>query len=247
MKSALLFALVAVLTSEAAKLPSTIKLCRKKDPNMNECLRASIKNAIREMKSGLPEIQLIPVDPLFMTKVTIQDGAGRPVNINLELNNVKNSGFSESDIEAARIDFDKHIIEADVFLKFSKLEADYVMNGKFLVLPIKGNGKCIMEFTGLNTTLRLRAEPMTRNGKSYWNVVYFGININSLQDLKINFDNLFNGDKLLSDSTNLVLNENWKQFWAELKPSFEETYAEAFLQLSKTVFGKVAENDIFLD
>ncbi|PNF17372.1 hypothetical protein B7P43_G02970 [Cryptotermes secundus] len=196
MKSALLFALVAVLTSEAAKLPSTIKLCRKKDPNMNECLRASIKNAIREMKSGLPEIQLIPVDPLFMTKVTIQDGAGRPVNINLELNNVKNSGFSESDIEAARIDFDKHIIEADVFLKFSKLEADYVMNGKFLVLPIKGNGKCIMEF---------------------------------------------------SDSTNLVLNENWKQFWAELKPSFEETYAEAFLQLSKTVFGKVAENDIFLD
>lgn len=52
--------------------------------------------------TGLPELQLIPVDPLFMTKVTIQDGAGRPVNINLELNNVKNSGFSESDIEAAR-------------------------------------------------------------------------------------------------------------------------------------------------
>jgi hypothetical protein len=49
------------------------------------------------------------------------------------------------------------------------------------------------------------------------------------------------------ESTNLVLNENWKQFWSELKPSFEETYAEAFLQLSKTVFGKVPENDIFLD
>jgi hypothetical protein len=37
-----------------------------------------------------------------MTKVTIQDGVGRPVNINLELNNVTNSGFSQTDIEAAR-------------------------------------------------------------------------------------------------------------------------------------------------
>lgn len=52
---------------------------------------------------------------------------------------------------------------------------------------------------------------------------------------------------LTGESTNLVLNENWKQFWAELKPSFEETYAEAFLQLAKTVFDKVPENDIFLD
>jgi hypothetical protein len=49
------------------------------------------------------------------------------------------------------------------------------------------------------------------------------------------------------ESTNRVLNENWKQFWSELKPSFEETYAEVFLQLSKIIFGKVPENDIFLD
>jgi hypothetical protein len=47
----------------------------------------------------------------------------------------------------SRIDFDKHIIEADTFVKFSVLEADYVMNGKFLVLPLKGNGKCKMEFS----------------------------------------------------------------------------------------------------
>lgn len=52
--------------------------------------------------TGVPELQLIPVDPLYMTKVTIQDGAGRPVNINLELNNVKNSGYSQNEVEAVR-------------------------------------------------------------------------------------------------------------------------------------------------
>jgi metal-dependent HD superfamily phosphatase/phosphodiesterase len=52
--------------------------------------------------TGLAEIQLIPLDPLVMTKVTIQDGAGRPVSINLELNNVKNTGLSQTDIKAVR-------------------------------------------------------------------------------------------------------------------------------------------------
>lgn len=252
MKSALLFALVVVLSSDtltvsAAKLPATIKLCKKNDPNINECLKSSIENAIRVLKPGLPELQLLPVDPLPLTKITIQDGVGRPVNINLELSNVRNAGLSQTNIEAARIDFDKHIIETDAFLRFLTLEADYVMNGQFLVLPIKGNGRCKMEFTGLNVTLQLRAKPLTRKGRNYWDVVNFEINVHSLQDLQVHFDNLFNGDKRLSDTTNSVLNENWKQFWAELKPKFEETYSEVLLQLSKIVFDKVPENDIFLD
>jgi hypothetical protein len=52
---------------------------------------------------------------------------------------------------------------------------------------------------------------------------------------------------ITGDTTNLVLNENWKQFWTELKPTFEETYGETCLQLSKVVFRKIPENDIFLD
>jgi hypothetical protein len=48
-------------------------------------------------------------------------------------------------------------------------------------------------------------------------------------------------------STNRVLNENWKQLWAELQPTFAGTFAEVFLQLSNIIFGKVPENDIFLD
>jgi hypothetical protein len=42
---------------------------------------------------------------------------------------------------------------------------------------------------------------------------------------------------ITGDTTNKVLNENWKQFWAEIKLTFEEPYAEVFLQLSKLVFG----------
>lgn len=55
-----------------------------------------------------------------------------------------------------RIDFDKHIIEADVFLRSAILDADYVMNGQFLVLPLKGNGKCRMDFSKYSSFLDTR-------------------------------------------------------------------------------------------
>jgi hypothetical protein len=52
--------------------------------------------------TGLPELQMLPVDPLFVTKISIQEGAGRPVRLNLDLNNSTSAGFSEVEIEAVR-------------------------------------------------------------------------------------------------------------------------------------------------
>jgi hypothetical protein len=57
---------------------------------------------------------------------------------------------------------------------------------------------CSFCAVGLTATLQLRAEPKTKNDKDYWDVVHFSVDIHSLQDLKIHFENLFNGDKTLS-------------------------------------------------
>jgi hypothetical protein len=51
---------------------------------------------------------------------------------------------------------------------------------------------------GLNATLKIAAEPQTKNGKVYWNVVNFEVHIKSLDNFKLKFDNLFNGDEALS-------------------------------------------------
>jgi hypothetical protein len=51
---------------------------------------------------------------------------------------------------------------------------------------------------GLNAALRLVAEPQTKNGKVYWNVVRFDVNVTKLDNFKVKFDNLFNGDEALS-------------------------------------------------
>lgn len=252
MKSLTLLALLAVLTFcstgiKAAKLPATFKLCKKKDPNLNECLRIAIQDAVRELKPGLPALHLLPIDPLEVTKIVIEDGAGRPVRLNLEFNNAKISGFTKGEITAIRADLEKGIVEADVFIPDSSAVGDYVMDGRFLVLPVKGKGKCQIEFTGANATLKIVAEKQTKNGKVHWNVVKFEVNIKSMDTFKVHFDDLFNGDEALSENTNKVLNDNWQQLWEELRPSFEQTFSAVFLQFANEVFSRVPEEDIFLD
>jgi hypothetical protein len=59
---------------------------------------------------------------------------------------------------------------------------------------------------GLKATLKLQAEPQTKSGKVYWNVVKFELNIKSLENFKVQFDNLFNGDKVLGKYKNVQPN-----------------------------------------
>jgi hypothetical protein len=50
----------------------------------------------------------------------------------------------------------------------------------------------------LAAKLQLRAQPKTKNAKDYWDAIHFSVDIQNLQGLKVHFENLFNGEKLLS-------------------------------------------------
>lgn len=49
------------------------------------------------------------------------------------------------------------------------------------------------------------------------------------------------------DNTNKVLNDNWKEFFEELRPTLHDTFGVVFLKLANTLFHKVPENEIFLE
>lgn len=61
------------------------------------------------------------------------------------------------------------------------------------------------------------------------------------------FTNLFNGNKVLSDTTNRFFNENWMQIHEELKPRFYEAIASIYQGLINKAFGTVPYNELFLE
>lgn len=62
----------------------------------------------------------------------------------------------------------------------------------------------------------------------------------------MNFENLINGDKLLSDSTNHFLNENWMEILKELKPVLTKSIASIYRAIAEPIFAKFPYSDLFL-
>lgn len=65
--------------------------------------------------------------------------------------------------------------------------------------------------------------------------------------VEIYFSNLFNGDKLLGDTTNRFLNENWEDIYKEIKPAFVEAIGKVVETVINNVFTKIPYKDAFLE
>lgn len=62
----------------------------------------------------------------------------------------------------------------------------------------------------------------------------------------MNFDHLFNGDQALSDSTNVFLNENWKDILRELKPVLTKAIGGIYKGIADPIFRKFPYEELFL-
>lgn len=63
--------------------------------------------------------------------------------------------------------------------------------------------------------------------------------------MHLKLDNLFNGDKLLGDSTNKFLDENWKDIFSELQPAIIKTLEIINLSVPKPVFDAVPYSELY--
>lgn len=77
------------------------------------------------------------------------------------------------------------------------------------------NPELIVSFTG---------KTKQKNGKSVFYTDDMKMDIN-ISGLKAHFSNLYNGDKVLGDSTNQFLNDNWSDIYGELKGNIGESFS----------------------
>ena len=88
-------------------------------------------------------------------------------------------------------------------------------------------------------TVHFDYEEVPKNGKTY---VHFTTNKVTLDPdfVSFNFENLFNGDKQLGDGINKVLNENYREVYADVKSGYEEGLGLVVQQIINNMFSKVS-------
>lgn len=216
--------------AELSKIPSYIKVCKRNDPKLNDCIINSIETLRPYLLKGIPELEVPSMEPLTLPEVLVARGAGiRAVGKNIDI-----SGPGSFVIKKLNVDLSNYQVDIAVDLPFLTFDGEYEVSGRLLVLPLKGKGPVKANATNCKADVVLRARTVKKEAGDYLHFYNMDIDI-TIGGYHVQLDNLFNGDKLLGDATNAALNENPKELIAYLKPIIEKTVGNIILEIANKI------------
>ncbi|XP_055543663.1 protein takeout-like [Wyeomyia smithii] len=238
----ILVTLMVASTSNGAEFPSGYTLCKQDD---EKCLFERIATTFAKHSKGIPEVNLVALDPLIIEKMDIVQGEG-PINIVLNFKNVELTGLSQSAIKKANgFTADPTRMELGILVPAASLVGGYKINGKVLILPIQGEGHSNMTMENCHIQLKWTGKLVDHaNGKKYYQMDKLKATFDTTR-FYMSFSNLFNGDKALGDNMNQFLNDNWQDILKELKPAIVNAFVQIFQSVISNVFNKVPYTEMF--
>lgn len=243
MKAAVCSVLMCFVTITSAKFPKDIQRCKVGD---SDCIVAESNRVLHTSAKGHAGLNLIQIDPLHISDITLKQGSESPVNIELNFKETDLIGLQAHDFYSIK-GFQKDNQGAyEIKLKgpVIYLIGPYKISGRVLILPIQGEGKSNITLVAPDLTIKFTGKTTTRNGKEYLYTDDLKL-VFTIERLYMQLDNLYNGDKILGDSTNLFLNENWEEIFNELKRSIFDAFGLIMQNIINSVFRKIPYNELF--
>ncbi|CAK9807231.1 Protein takeout [Anthophora plagiata] len=235
--------LPAALTIQ--QIPSFLKICHRNDPDLGECIKQSVNSLKPYLNNGIQVLGIPSCEPFRLEEIDIDQSSG-PIYIRSKYNNVSIFGGSNIAPKSIKVDFEKNRIRMKVYIPRLEMIANYNLNGRIMMLPIRGNGLGRGNFTDIDAIIMLQLQRYTndRTGLVHQRVedIYVDFNIGHAT---IQLNNLFDGDETLSAAMNLFLNDNWKIVVAEIRPKLEETIADIVKNFADAIF-TVFPEDVLL-
>ncbi|XP_016922773.2 uncharacterized protein LOC108004406 [Apis cerana] len=177
-----LLIIIAIIGNTASEVPSYLQICGQKNPNLDDCVIKSIENLNKKLIEGIPEIDILPIEPFLLDNITIIDMP----NFKIVAMNMKLYNLSNFHIEYLHLDLEK--MELDINLHFDKnemnIDYDVTIN---LFVPLQKKGPLTLKGENIKSKAKLFLEKIERDGKQY---LYFkSINLNlSIENLSFHFN-----------------------------------------------------------
>lgn len=97
----------------------------------------------------------------------------------------------------------------------------------------------------IDGVLSMKLNRIDLNGQEHFEIDIMDIEFN-IGALKVNLDNLFNGEEELSRSMNIFINENWRVVTAEVRPTLEKTIADILRDVADKIFKAFPISKLFV-
>nr|CAD7464096.1 unnamed protein product [Timema tahoe] len=97
---------------------------------------------LRDRKYNIPVL-----DPLRITEIKIEDTSADRTGLDITFNDLDVYGLSKAKIVKTNFDLKNKKINIDLTVETLMIKSKYVVDGKILILPIKGNGDCSLNMS----------------------------------------------------------------------------------------------------
>ncbi|XP_037967909.2 circadian clock-controlled protein daywake [Plutella xylostella] len=207
--------------------------------DFDSCVKKQIEISLPHFTKGIPELGVPSIDPVDLDNIKI-DGNG----LKLLFTEAKMLGLSSAKLS----DFKINLLEEKFSLSFRvniTVAAKYVVDGQILILPIKGKGDAVVKARNIEVFIKSKVNVMNESDGQH-----LKLNTPSytykIEKTTFKFQNLFNGNKQLSDATHQFANENWKQIMDDLAPPAVKQIVRTTIRNINKFFAKVTVPQIMI-
>ncbi|XP_023030605.1 protein takeout [Drosophila willistoni] len=237
-----LVVLLSLCHWSTAKLPSSITPCARDDPQLERC----IINAVYQLRPLLTHGNLgegyrtPPLEPLELDNIDL----GRNSQFQASFTQLEARGGSNFIID--RLIAKPEDISYDLWLTLPRIDfkGKYFMRLNLLLLDIKGNGNMRGSCDNAKAAVKMRGTRYLRHGQEYVKFTKMSMRI-QFKDFKLDLENLFNGDALLGEVGNTLINNNQDLYLNEIIPGLERGLSKKFLDVANEILATATFDEMF--
>ncbi|XP_061398089.1 protein takeout [Musca vetustissima] len=209
---------MSIATVELLRVESpSIVPCHRDNPDLNNCIIKAVEDLRPLLATGeLGEgYRSPPLEPLYLDNIEL--GRGRQFE----------AVFSE------------------MVVKGGNFTGKYFMKLNILLLDIQGRGNMRGYCENAKALVKIRGVrvPMP-DGLEYVRFTRLPLKIN-IDVFKLHLDNLFNGDRILGDVGNTIINDNQDLYLSEIIPGLERGLSKKFLDIANMMMANTTFDEMF--
>uniref|UniRef100_A0A1B0DRJ5 Uncharacterized protein n=1 Tax=Phlebotomus papatasi TaxID=29031 RepID=A0A1B0DRJ5_PHLPP len=196
---------------------------------------------------GNEELELPPLDPLRIKNATLVQPSNGAINFNLQFRDFDFLGYRDTqitDVVGWPEDYDGTKAELEIKAPRFTLIGPYRINGKLLLLDIKGSGTSNVTLENVLGRMKFKLKKIVRDNVEYAEVEKLKLNIN-ISRMHMHFDQLFNGDKQMEEYGHQFINENSKLVFEDIKPSAMKTFGQIWQDILNHILSRIPYRSFF--
>ncbi|CAB3255081.1 unnamed protein product [Arctia plantaginis] len=230
-----LLVLSCVIGAYAGSLPSFFTPCSKSDPQLSECVQKVISVSGAKFTEGIPELGIAKLDPVQIGTVVVNNPS-----LQITFTDTIVTGLKDFRVNNYKINLEKGKATLD-FTANVTLNAEYEMNGKLLILSIKGKGQAKIKITNLNIVVKYDFN----ESNDHWIITGYKDHF-KMDRAYFKFNNLFNGNKQLAQTTEKFTNENWELIMNEIAPPAIKQIITKCVEVVNSIFKSAPLTELLL-